>query len=229
MSGVDGTVGEALRQPLPTDVTTVNDTPPPRFREPDVPVAERVADLLGRLTLPEKIAMLHQHQPAIDRLGLAAFTTGTEALHGLAWLGEATVFPQAIGLATSWNLDLIRRVGAAAGDEVRGLHHKDPSRCGLNVWAPVVNPLRDPRWGRNEEGYCRGPLPHRAGRRRVRRGAGRRPPAGAADRAHPQALPGLQQRDRPVYDLQQPRPPGAARVRAAGVPAARSSAARRSP
>lgn len=153
-SGCDGTVVEALRQPLPTDVTTVNDTPVPRFRQPDAPVPERVADLLARLTLPEKIAMLHQHQPAIDRLGLAAFTTGTEALHGLAWLGEATVFPQAIGLATSWNLDLVRRVGAAAGDEVRGLHHKDPSRCGLNVWAPVVNPLRDPRWGRNEEGYA---------------------------------------------------------------------------
>jgi beta-glucosidase len=133
----------------------VND---PRFRDPGVPVTERVADLLARLTLPEKIAMLHQHQPAIDRLGIAAFTTGTEALHGLAWLGEATVFPQAIGLASTWNLDLVRRVGAATGDEVRGLHHKDPSRCGLNVWAPVVNLLRDPRWGRNEEGYAEDPL-----------------------------------------------------------------------
>jgi beta-glucosidase len=130
----------------------------PRFRQPDAPLTERVDDLLGRLTLPEKIAMLHQHQPAVDRLGVAAFTTGTEALHGLAWLGEATVFPQALGLATSWNLDLIGRVGAAVGNEVRGLHHKDPTRCGLNVWAPVVNPLRDPRWGRNEEGYAEDPL-----------------------------------------------------------------------
>ena len=129
----------------------------PRFRRIDVPLAERVADLLARLSLAEKVAMLHQHQPAVDRLGLAAFTTGTEALHGLAWLGEATVFPQAIGLATSWNLGLLRRVGAAVGDEVRGLHHKDPARCGLNVWAPVVNPLRDPRWGRNEEGYAEDP------------------------------------------------------------------------
>jgi beta-glucosidase len=133
----------------------VNDT---RFRDPGLRVTERVADLLARLTLPEKIAMLHQHQPAIDRLGIAAFTTGTEALHGLAWLGEATVFPQAIGLASTWNLDLLERVGAATGDEVRGLHHKDPSRCGLNVWAPVVNLLRDPRWGRNEEGYAEDPL-----------------------------------------------------------------------
>jgi beta-glucosidase len=132
-------------------------TETPRFRRPDVPLTERVEDLLTRLTLPEKIAMLHQHQPAIDRLGVAKFVTGTEALHGLAWRGEATVFPQAIGLATSWNLELVRRVGAAAGNEVRGLHHKDPSRCGLNVWAPVVNPLRDPRWGRNEEGYAEDP------------------------------------------------------------------------
>jgi beta-glucosidase len=129
-------------------------TETPRFRRIDVPLTERVEDLLTRLTLPEKIAMLHQHQPAIDRLGVAKFVTGTEALHGLAWRGEATVFPQAVGLASSWNLDLVRRVGEAAGTEVRGLHHKDPSRCGLNVWAPVVNPLRDPRWGRNEEGYA---------------------------------------------------------------------------
>ena len=139
----------------PTDVTTVTEI---RFRQSDAPLADRVEDLLARLTLPEKVAMLHQHQPAVDRLGIASFTTGTEALHGLAWLGVATVFPQAIGLATSWNLDLVRRVGAATGDEVRGLHHKDPSRCGLNVWAPVVNLLRDPRWGRNEEGYAEDPL-----------------------------------------------------------------------
>lgn len=129
-----------------------------RFRQPDVPLAERVADLLGRLTLAEKVAMLHQHQPPVERLGVAAFRTGTEALHGLAWLGQATVFPQAIGIASSWNLGLVRRIGAAAGDEVRGLHHKDPARCGLNVWAPVVNLLRDPRWGRNEEGYAEDPL-----------------------------------------------------------------------
>jgi len=148
---------EALRQSPKTDVTTVTETSNALFREPDAPLADRVEDLLSRLTLAEKIAMLHQHQPAIDRLGVAAFTTGTEALHGLAWLGQATVFPQAIGLATSWNLDLVRRVGAATGDEVRGLHHKDPARCGLNVWAPVVNPLRDPRWGRNEEGYAEDP------------------------------------------------------------------------
>jgi beta-glucosidase len=129
----------------------------PAFRDPTLPLEQRVADLLGRLTLAEKTALLHQHQPAIPRLGIGAFRTGTEALHGLAWLGPATVFPQPVGLASTWNLDLVRAVGAAVGDEVRGFHHKDPARCGLNVWAPVVNPLRDPRWGRNEEGYSEDP------------------------------------------------------------------------
>ncbi|MFI7072845.1 glycoside hydrolase family 3 C-terminal domain-containing protein [Micromonospora sediminicola] len=121
------------------------------------PVAPRPDDLLARLTLPEKLGLLHQWQAPVPRLGLPAFRTGTEALHGVAWLGEATVFPQAIGLATSWNPDLIRAVGAAVGDEVRAKHQADPGRVGLNVWAPVVNPLRDPRWGRNEEGWSEDP------------------------------------------------------------------------
>ncbi|HYN96698.1 MAG TPA: glycoside hydrolase family 3 C-terminal domain-containing protein [Pilimelia sp.] len=127
------------------------------FADPGAPVAARVADLLGRLTLDEKIALLHQQQAAVPRLGIGAFRTGTEALHGLAWLGPATVFPQAVGLAASWDPELVRTVGTAVGEEVRGFHHKDPGRAGLNVWAPVVNPLRDPRWGRNEEGYAEDP------------------------------------------------------------------------
>jgi beta-glucosidase len=127
------------------------------FREPGRPLATRIDDLLGRLTVAEKLALLHQYQAAVPRLGIGSFRTGTEALHGLAWLGPATVFPQALGLASTWNPDLVERVGAAVGAEVRGFHHKDPERAGLNVWAPVVNPLRDPRWGRNEEGYAEDP------------------------------------------------------------------------
>ncbi|PWK83843.1 beta-glucosidase [Lentzea atacamensis] len=135
-----------------------NPTGEPPFRNRELPLPERVADLLGRLTAAEKIALLHQWQPAVPRLGLGAFRTGTEALHGVAWLGRATVFPQPIGLASTWNPDLVRAVGDATGTEVRGFHHKDPVAHGLNVWAPVVNPLRDPRWGRNEEGYSEDPL-----------------------------------------------------------------------
>ncbi|MCW2136393.1 glycoside hydrolase family 3 protein [Actinoplanes cyaneus] len=127
------------------------------FRDPQQKLDTRVGDLLARLSTAEKIALLHQHQAPVPALGMAGFRTGTEALHGVAWLGTATVFPQPIGLASSWNPDLLRRVGEAVGTEVRAMHHADPERVGLNVWAPVVNLLRDPRWGRNEEGFSEDP------------------------------------------------------------------------
>jgi beta-glucosidase len=126
------------------------------FRDPHAPVDERVSDLIGRLTFDEKLAMMHQHAPAIPRLGIAAFRTGTEVLHGLASHGEATVFPQSVGLAATWNPELLLAVGQAVASEVRELHHHDPD-VSLNVWGPVVNLLRDPRWGRNEEGYSEDP------------------------------------------------------------------------
>ncbi|GAA3129895.1 hypothetical protein GCM10020001_059670 [Nonomuraea salmonea] len=119
----------------------------PPFRDPAAPLHDRIGDVLRRLTIKEKLGLLHQYQAPVERLGIGPFRTGTEALHGLAWLGPATVFPQAIGLASTWDPDLLHRVGAAAGDEVVACHHKDPAGAGLNVWAPVVNPLRDPRWG----------------------------------------------------------------------------------
>jgi len=127
------------------------------FRNPNLPVTERVDDLLARLTLDEKVSLLHQYEPAIPRLGIQSFRTGTEALHGVAWLGEATVFPQAIGLASTWDPALMQQVGSAVGDEARGFQQERPAGWGLNLWAPVVNPLRDPRWGRNEEGYSEDP------------------------------------------------------------------------
>ncbi|MFC6063260.1 glycoside hydrolase family 3 protein [Streptomyces ochraceiscleroticus] len=127
------------------------------FRDPALPLKDRIDDLLRRLTRAEKITLLHQHQPAVPRLGIRPFRTGTEALHGVAWLGPATVFPQAVGLASTWHPALIRRVGAAVGDEARGFQHERPEGWGLNLWAPVVNLLRDPRWGRNEEGYSEDP------------------------------------------------------------------------
>ncbi|MDG4808202.1 glycoside hydrolase family 3 C-terminal domain-containing protein [Micromonospora sp. WMMD1120] len=139
------------------------------FRDPHLPVHARVDDLLGRLTLDEKISWLHQYQPAVPRLGIGLFKTGTEALHGVAWSTDidnngavvkarGTTFPQPVGMASTWNPDLVRRVGSAVGDEARGYHAQNPRVWGLNLWAPVVNPLRDPRWGRNEEGYSEDPL-----------------------------------------------------------------------
>ena len=129
----------------------------PALLDPGLPLRKRADDLLRRLTTAEKVAMLHQHSPGVSRLGIAPFHTGTEALHGAAWLGLATVFPQAVGLGATWDADLVQAVGTAVAEEVRAMHRRDPA-VSLNVWAPVVNLLRDPRWGRNEEGYSEDPL-----------------------------------------------------------------------
>ncbi|MFC5173232.1 glycoside hydrolase family 3 C-terminal domain-containing protein [Streptomyces mutomycini] len=126
------------------------------FRDPQLSFSRRTADLLGRLTLDERIAMLHQFAPAVERLGIGPFRTGQEALHGVAWMGPATVFPQAVGLGATWNDDLVRRIGEAVGNEVRAKRAQD-ERVGLNVWAPTVNLLRHPLWGRGEEGYSEDP------------------------------------------------------------------------
>ncbi|GAA3242971.1 glycoside hydrolase family 3 C-terminal domain-containing protein [Nonomuraea helvata] len=139
------------------------------FQNPALPVEQRVEDLLGRLTLPEKLGLLHQSQAAIPRLGIAYHKNGTEALHGVAWsndfndkwsqkLASGTMFPQAVGLASTWDPTLIKKVGSAVGDEARGYNAMDPTLWGLQVWAPVVDLLRDPRAGRNEEGYSEDPL-----------------------------------------------------------------------
>src|ERR1039457_4535255 len=144
------TPGES-RMPLGTQAEL------PAFLDPGLPRCDRADDLLRQATSAEKIAMLHQLSPGVPRLGIAPFRTGTEALHGVAWLGVATVFPQAVGLGASWDPDLVKAVGTAVGEEVRAIHRRDPA-VSLNVWAPVVNLLRDPRWGRNEEGYSEDPL-----------------------------------------------------------------------
>ena len=139
------------------------------FRNPHLSLDARIDDLLGRLTLDEKVAWLHQSQAAIPRLGIPYFKAGTEALHGVAWSNDlnnnwsktdatSTVFPQAVGLASTWDTNLIKQVGSAVGDEARGFNAENPVLWGLNLWAPVVNLLRDPRWGRNEEGYSEDPM-----------------------------------------------------------------------
>lgn len=133
------------------------------FRESGLDVRKRIDDLVERLSIDERVAMLHQYSPAVPRLGLGAFRTGSEALHGVGWLGVATVFPQAVGLGATWDEDLVRRVAEATSIELRAFHrHRAPAAgdgpTSLQAWAPVVNLLRDPRWGRNEEGYSEDPL-----------------------------------------------------------------------
>ncbi|UOE44229.1 glycoside hydrolase family 3 protein [Agromyces larvae] len=126
------------------------------FRDVTRSTEARARDLLGRLTRDERIAMLHQAAPAIEQLGVGEFRTGCEVLHGVAWLGTATVFPQPVGLAATWDAELLRRVAEVASTEVRAKRAADPL-VSLNAWAPVVNPLRHPAWGRNEEGYSEDP------------------------------------------------------------------------
>lgn len=131
------------------------------FRSTEASVVDRAADLLSRLSFDERLALLHQAAPAVERLGVAEYRTGCEALHGVAWLGRATVFPQPVGLAATWDTDLIERVAEIASTEVRAKRAENPL-VSLNTWAPVVNTLRHPAWGRNEEGYSEDP--HLTGR-----------------------------------------------------------------
>ena len=104
---------------------TAQTPPTPPFRDPHLPFAKRIDDLLRRLTLDEKISFLQQFAPAVERLGVDAFRTGQEALHGVAWMGPATVFPQAVGLGATWNTELVRRIGEAVGKEARAMRAHD--------------------------------------------------------------------------------------------------------
>jgi len=128
------------------------------FQNPDLPIETRVSDLVGRLTLDEKIGLMCQYQDAIPRLGIASYKHGTEAAHGIAWLGEATAFPQPFGLACTWDEELLREVGRVIGTEARGFFARNPALHGLTLWAPTVDLLRDPRWGRTDEGYGEDPV-----------------------------------------------------------------------
>ncbi|WP_100405256.1 glycoside hydrolase family 3 protein [Bacillus solitudinis] len=131
------------------------------FLEVELSLKERVQDLVSRFTLEEKVQLMMQYQPEVDRLGVAPYKHGTEAAHGIAWLGEATVFPQNIGLSNTWNPKLMKEIGDVIGDEARVYYQKAPAVNGLTLWAPTVDMERDPRWGRTEESY--GEDPHLTG------------------------------------------------------------------
>jgi len=126
------------------------------YLDPSQPLDTRVADLVSRLTLAEKISLMWSTQPAISRLGIAARNVGSEALHGVAYQ-TATMFPQAQGFGHTWDPDLIQAVGSAIGDEERVYNRRGMLSPGLQVWSPVVDLARDPRWGRTEEVYGEDP------------------------------------------------------------------------
>jgi beta-glucosidase len=134
------------------------------FQDPSRSVDERVADLLARMTLDEKVAQLMTDAPAIPRLGVPAYDWWNEALHGVARAGIATVFPQAIGLGATFDEALMLKVATATSDEARAKHHEALRRGqhgryqGLTFFSPNVNIFRDPRWGRGQETYGEDPL-----------------------------------------------------------------------
>ncbi|HEY4431880.1 MAG TPA: glycoside hydrolase family 3 C-terminal domain-containing protein [Paenibacillus sp.] len=127
------------------------------FQQIDLPLNDRVQDLISRLSLDEKVSLIPQYQAAIERLGVGAYKHGTEAAHGISWLGKATSFPQPSGLACTWNPELMKEIGSAIGDEARAFYKKNPTVNGLTLWAPTVDMERDPRWGRTEEAYGEDP------------------------------------------------------------------------
>ena len=129
--------------------------------------ASRAADLVGRMTPEEKIAAAMMDSPAVPRLGVGRYHWWNEALHGVARAGEATVFPQSIGLAATFDPALVRRVGDAVSTEARAKYNLFTARDqreiykGLTFWSPNVNMFRDPRWGRGQETF--GECPYLSG------------------------------------------------------------------
>jgi len=136
----------------------------PLYLNPDQPVSVRSRDLIARMTIAEKVSQMMADSPEIPRLGVPAYNWWGEALHGVARAGLATVFPQAIGIAATWNTDLVYQMADAISDEARAKYHhaldqgKEDEQLGLTFWSPNVNIFRDPRWGRGQETYGEDPF-----------------------------------------------------------------------
>jgi beta-glucosidase len=137
--------------------------PPAVYLDATRSFEERVNDLVGRMTVEEKVSQMSSVAPAIERLGIPQYNWWNEGLHGVARAGLATVFPQGIGLASTWNTDLIHRMAQVISDESRAKHHEAARQgvrdlyTGLTLWCPTINIFRDPRWGRGQETYGEDP------------------------------------------------------------------------
>lgn len=134
------------------------------YKNHSLSLDERVEDLLSRMTLEEKISQMMNDAPAVERLDVPRYNWWNECLHGVARAGLATVFPQAIGLAATWDAELMYRMAVAISDEARAKHHEFVRRGkrgiyqGLTFWSPNINIFRDPRWGRGMETYGEDPF-----------------------------------------------------------------------
>jgi beta-glucosidase len=129
---------------------------------PRVQLDRRIDALIAKMTPAERIAQLQDRAPAIPRLGIPAYNWWNEGLHGIARNGFATVFPQAIGLASTWDPELLAQVGGVVSTEARAKfnahQNADSLRyAGLTIWSPNINIFRDPRWGRGQETYGEDP------------------------------------------------------------------------
>jgi beta-glucosidase len=133
------------------------------YQDATLPIPARVDDLVSRMTLDEKAAQLVNNAPAIPRLGVPAYDYWSEALHGVARSGYATLFPQAIGMAATWDTPLMSRIADAISLEARAKyseairHDIHSINYGLTLWSPNINIFRDPRWGRGQETYGEDP------------------------------------------------------------------------
>ncbi|MFC2137696.1 glycoside hydrolase family 3 C-terminal domain-containing protein [Bacteroidota bacterium] len=133
------------------------------FRNHQLSIDDRVNDLISRLTLEEKASQMVYNSVAIERLGIPEYNWWSEALHGVARSAKATVFPQAIGLAATFDENLIYRISSAISDEARAIYNAAVAENdrgqykGLTFWSPNVNIFRDPRWGRGHETYGEDP------------------------------------------------------------------------
>ncbi|MFS1701892.1 glycoside hydrolase family 3 C-terminal domain-containing protein [Alteromonas sp. AMM-1] len=135
----------------------------PDYLNTALPMETRVKALVDSMTLAEKIAQMYNDAPAIERLGVPAYDYWNEALHGVARAGEATVFPQAIGMAAMWDREFLNDIATVISDEGRAKHHAFKAQgityryAGLTYWSPNINIFRDPRWGRGQETYGEDP------------------------------------------------------------------------
>ena len=136
----------------------------PAYRDTSLSFEQRAADLVSRMTLEEKVLQMKDVAPGIERLGVPPYNWWNEALHGVARSGLATVFPQAIGFAATWDDSLIFRMASVISDEARAKHHEYARNNsfgryqGLTFWSPNINIFRDPRWGRGQETYGEDPF-----------------------------------------------------------------------
>ncbi|HXW13042.1 MAG TPA: glycoside hydrolase family 3 N-terminal domain-containing protein, partial [Terriglobia bacterium] len=158
LAGLVSASGSAVYAQTPNAATL------PASQNTTLPIDQRVKDLISRMTLDEKVRQMQHTAPAIPRLGIPSYDWWSEALHGVARAGYATVFPQAIGMAATWDANLVHGEGRVIAIEGRAKYYEAQREnnhfnyFGLTFWSPNINIFRDPRWGRGQETYGEDPF-----------------------------------------------------------------------